>query len=82
MSKQQELLDQFAMQALNALIAKLPLYDNEGEFGIPIADDKMQEIKKGIAETAYGYAGWMMIARENSKKWLKVNIDNNVDFGS
>ncbi|MCB0796809.1 MAG: hypothetical protein KDB85_04225 [Chitinophagales bacterium] len=78
----QELLDQFATAALTALISKMPLYDSNGKYGEPIDDQELQTIKKDMTATAYEYAGWMMIAREDSKKWLKENEEFNPEFGS
>lgn len=70
------------MTALTALIAKMPFYDSNAEHGKAIDEDELQSIKKRLAETAYEYAGWMIIARENSKTWLKENQAINTDFGS
>lgn len=81
-NEKQDLLDQFAMSALTALIAKMPFYDSKAEHGKAIDEDELQTIKKNLAATVYEYAGWMMIAREDSKKWLKENEDVNADFGS
>ena len=78
----QELLDHFAAAALTGLISKLPLYDSKGTHGEPIDDDELQTIRKEIAATAYNYASWAMIAREEFKDWLKKNTDQNQDFGS
>jgi hypothetical protein len=81
-NKKQDLLDQFAMSALTALIAKMPFFDSKSEHGKAIDEDELQNIKKNLTATAYEYAGWMMIAREDNKKWLKENEDVNADFGS
>ncbi|MDV3706678.1 hypothetical protein CMU55_19435 [Elizabethkingia anophelis] len=81
MDKQQELLDQFAQSALNALIAKMPFYDVKGEYGKQIPSDELMLIKEGITFTAYEYDSWMMIARENQKEWLAANVSNNPQFG-
>lgn len=78
----QNLLDQFAMSALTALIAKMPFYDSTAEHGKAIGRDELQAIKRELTATAYEYAEWMMIARSDSKKWLKENEDLNQDFGS
>lgn len=72
----QELLDSFAMSALNALIAKMPFYDSKSEFGKSISADDLREIKKDLSATAYEYAQYMLIERENTKTWLKKNLDN------
>jgi hypothetical protein len=71
--EKQELLDKFAMSALTALIAKMPFYDTKGEYGKQIDESELQVIKKDLTATAYEYAMYMMIAREDSKKWLKEN---------
>lgn len=69
----QELLDKFAAAALTALIAKMPIFDRKGEFGVSLPIEEMQDIKKDLASSAYEYACWMMIAREASKEWLEIN---------
>ena len=81
-NKKQELLDKFASTALNALISKMPFYDSKAEHGMAIDANELQNIKKNLTATAYEYAGWMMIAREDNKQWLKANEDVNPDFGS
>ncbi|MCT4151315.1 hypothetical protein HZP59_08730 [Elizabethkingia anophelis] len=81
MEKQQELLDQFAQSALNALIAKMPFYDVKGEYGKQIPSDELRLIKEGVTATAYEYASLMMIARENQKEWIAANVENNPQFG-
>jgi hypothetical protein len=80
--KSQELIDKFATAALSALINKMPFYDEKGEFGIKIGKEELQEIKKELTATAYGYADWMLIARENNKQWLEENQKHNPNFGS
>lgn len=77
----QKLLDQFAMSALNALITKSPFFDVKGEYGNKITPEELQEIKKGLTATAYEYAEWMLIAREESKKWLKESESTVPGFG-
>ena len=70
----QELLDQFATAALSALIAKSPFFDsNDGEHGKKITPNDLSQFKKDLTATAYEYGEWMMIAREDAKKWLKEN---------
>lgn len=81
-NKKQDLLDKFAMSALTALISKMPFYDSEEEYGISIDEDELQTIKKKLTATAYEYAGWMMIAREDIKKWLSKNEDINPNIFS
>ena len=77
-----DMLDMFATAALQALISKMPLYDIKGEYGKEITEKEIQIIKRTITLTAYEYAEWMMIAREDGKKWLKQTIEANPDFGS
>jgi hypothetical protein len=72
-TENKELLDQFAMTAMASLIAKLPLYDVKGEEGIKVSQEELTEIKKGITQTAYEYASYMIIARQRSLKWLEEN---------
>lgn len=68
------LLDEFACNAMQALINKSPFFDKEGEFGTKIDQEKLNEIKKGIAESAYEYGSYMLIARELSQKWISENF--------
>lgn len=56
------LRDMFAAVALNALIAKAPLFDTQGAHGKPVED--MVQFKKGMAESAYWYADAMLAARK------------------
>lgn len=81
-NKKQDLLDKFAMSALTALISKMPFYDSKAEHGKAIGEDELQMIKKNLTATAYEYASWMLIAREDNKQWLKANENGNPDFGS
>ena len=71
----EKLLDEFAMTAMASLISKLPLMDVKGEVGEGINQTELTEIKKGIAESAYEYASYMVIARQKSLKWL---VENNL----
>lgn len=48
--------DIFAAAALQALIAKLPMLDTDGEKGKPISEDELSETMKQISRSAYGYA--------------------------
>ena len=73
LTKEQELLDQFAGIALQGLISKMPLLDITGEVGQKIDQENITEVKKGIAATAYEYAQWMLIARHNTKDWMDEN---------
>ena len=73
--KQEELLDQFAGLALEALISKMPFYDSKGEYGKYVSQDELTEIKKGVTKTAYEYASYMLIARKEQEEWLSKNKD-------
>ncbi len=73
MEEAQILLDQFAASALNALITKMPFLDKEGKIGEKVGEDELLQIKKNLAKSAYEYASWMLIAREEQKEWLKEN---------
>lgn len=72
---QEQLLDQFAGLALEALISKMPFYDAKGEYGEHVSQDELTEIKKGITKTAYEYASYMLIARKEQGEWLNENKD-------
>lgn len=67
------MLDMFACMVLQSLISKSPFYDTEGEFGKKVSSDDLTAIKKGIAATAYEYAAYMMLERENQIDWLLKN---------
>jgi len=69
----QNLLDQFAGQALNALIVKSPFIDLKGELGKEVSEEGMREFKRNLTESAYEYAEYMLIAREKAKLWLAEN---------
>ena len=71
--KHEELLDQFAGIALSALIAKSPFFDAQGVHGKQVDQDELSTVKRGIADTAYEYASYMLIAREESLIWLQKN---------
>lgn len=75
MSKQekQELLDKFAIAAMQALITKSPFFDEKSQYGKGISQEELTVIKKGLVATAYEYAAHALTARENSKKWLEEN---------
>lgn len=59
--------DYFAARAMEALIAKLPLFDREGAHGIPGTREELHAIRQGIAESAYSYADAMLAEREKSR---------------
>ncbi|WP_312388721.1 hypothetical protein [Chryseobacterium sp.] len=66
------LLDDFAGKALQALITKAPFFDAKGEFGQKIESEKLNEVViNEMTKSAYGYASWMMINREEYIEWLK-----------
>ncbi|WP_137904824.1 hypothetical protein [Chryseobacterium sp. 2VB] len=71
MEKDIQLLDQFAGQALQALIEKSPFFDKNGEYGNKISSDDLADFKKELAKTAYNYAEWMLVEREEAIEWLK-----------
>ncbi|WP_284464868.1 hypothetical protein [Chryseobacterium sp.] len=66
-----QLLDQFAGHALQALIAKSPFFDRNGELGKKIEKDELADFKKELAKTAYNYAEWMLVERGEAIEWLK-----------
>lgn len=76
-----ELLDNAANAALTALISKMPFYDTKGEYGTKIDSEEITIIKRDLAKTAYEYASYMMLAREDSKVWLHENQQKFPDFG-
>ena len=74
MTKEQ-IYDTYAASALQALIAKMPLLDNEGELGKKVSDEEMQEIKKGICASAHSYAAWMMQTRQEFVDYcVSINV--------
>jgi hypothetical protein len=60
------LRDWFAGRALTALVAKAPLMDREGEHGPKFDDETLRQFRKDMAESAYGYADWMLVARRRA----------------
>lgn len=58
----EELRDHFAGLAMQAIISKLPLVDQSGEFGKPVEDKIAHNL--AIAESAYWIADAMLEARE------------------
>ena len=73
--QQQNLLDLFAASALQALISKMPFYDVNGEYGTRTPQEELTKIKKGVTETAYEYASYMLIARKKQESWLLENSE-------
>lgn len=73
--KQQRIFDNYAAAALQALIAKSPIYDMKGEVGIKVTEEELREIKQGLVRTALEYACWMIKERPDSISYLKnMNI--------
>lgn len=62
MDEQRKIYHQYAASALQALIAKTPLFDSNGknEIGEKISKEELSNFKKEIAESAHEYACWMM----------------------
>lgn len=69
--KQQRIFDNYAAAALQALIAKSPIYDMKGEVGIKVTEEELREIKQGLARTALEYACWMIKERPDSMEYLR-----------
>ncbi len=67
--------DNYAAAALQALIAKSPMIDKQGELGEKKSEEEMQEIKKELCRTAHAYATWMIQTRPEFVDYLKtINI--------
>lgn len=64
--------DNYAAAALQALIAKSPMIDKQGEIGENKSEEEMQEIKKELCRTAHAYAAWMMQTRQEFVDYLKT----------
>lgn len=62
------IIDQFAAKALQALIAKSPFLDRDGEHGKQISEENMRQFKSDLAATAWEYAHWMMHHRDQKLK--------------
>ena len=60
----EQIYDQYAAAALQALVAKTPLFDTKGVLGEKKNDEEMQDIKKELCRTAHAYAAWMMQTRK------------------
>lgn len=54
------LLEYFAGQALQSLIAKIPIIDREGEHGEQRTQAEIDQIRTDVAESAYYYADAMV----------------------
>lgn len=62
------LRDYFAAQAMAAVIAKMPLFDRQGEHGISApAIDEIHGVRKDIAQSAYDYADAMLAERQRPR---------------
>lgn len=62
------ILDYFAAQAMQALIAKLPAVDREGEHGVKMAQADIDQMRFDIAGSAYDYAKAMCVTRDELLK--------------
>lgn len=79
--KQQRIFDNYAAAALQALIAKSPIYDMKGEVGIKVTEEELREIKQGLARTALEYACWMIKERPDSIEYLnRVYLEDTSDY--
>ena len=58
------LRDYFAGQAMQALISKLPMFDQKGEYGEMVTQKGMDIILIGVANSAFGYADAMIKERK------------------
>ena len=56
--------DYFAAHAMAALIAKFPLGDSQGEYGMARTQAQIDEAHRDIACSAYGYADAMLAERK------------------
>lgn len=63
--------DNYAAAALQALIAKSPMFDTSGAIGEKKSDDEMHNFKKELCRSAHSYATWMMITRGEHADYLK-----------
>lgn len=70
-----EKLDFFAGMALQALIAKFPLLDREGEFG---SAENVFKIKSDLAESAWEYAEWMVYHSAKAYQWARDNHETEI----
>lgn len=70
--------DLYAASALQALIAKLPIQDREGEFSKPKSQDEINSIRKEIAISAHRYAVLMMELRNEYISILPNCIKQNI----
>ena len=60
-----EVYDIYAAAALQALIAKMPFIDREGELGVGKTQEEIDDIKNEIARSAHAYAWFMMKNRSD-----------------
>ncbi|MBA3313524.1 MAG: hypothetical protein H0T47_09605 [Planctomycetaceae bacterium] len=60
---QKTLRDEFAAQALQAMIIKHPLLDLDGAFGEKVSQSRLNMHRQDLAEAAYEYANAMLVAR-------------------
>lgn len=64
--------DYYAAAALQALIAKSPMIDTEGEHGLKVTPEELQKIKEELCMAAHSYAAWMVKTREEFKPWTNT----------
>jgi len=57
------LLDDFAGLAMQAIIAKLPLIDQKGEFGTKLSEEEKIDFMAEVGKSSYQYAGFMIAER-------------------
>lgn len=66
-----EIYDQYAASALQALIAKSPFFDTEGELGTKKPQKELNEISFALCKSAHAYAFMMMETRDSYLSELK-----------
>jgi hypothetical protein len=64
--------DTYAAAALQALIAKLPFVDRDGEFSEPHSQGDVDKLKEEIARSAHSYAWFMVKNRQEFIDSLKA----------
>lgn len=57
------MLDHFAGLAMQAIIAKLPLIDQKGEFGTKLSEEEKIDFMAEVGKSSYQYAGFMIAER-------------------
>lgn len=56
--------DNYAAAALQALIAKFPIIDRDGEHSADMKQEDLDALKNDVARSAHGYAFFMMQSRK------------------